>query len=79
MVVTMNQDSPSMVVVRAVADLEGVAPVDLDPPLYGVVDTDALDAIVEGPGGTDVVVSFTYAGYDIEISDGDVHVRKNGE
>jgi hypothetical protein len=78
MVVTMNQDTPSMDVVRAVADREGVAAVDLEPPLYSVVDTDALDAIVGDPGGKDIAVSFTYAGYAVQIADGDIRLRKDG-
>lgn len=52
----------STTVVKMVASLEGVDPVELSPQLYQVVDPDALDALLE----TDSVqVTFTLAGYRV--------------
>lgn len=62
----------SEAVVNAVADEEGVSPIDVSPPLYAVVDPDALDELVssmnrwsdEPRGG----VVFSYAGYEVTVS-----------
>lgn len=60
----------SEAVVDAVADAADADPIDL-PPLYGVVDPDALDGLF-GPilgdglpsGGR---IEFSYAGYDVAV------------
>jgi|AntRauTorcE11898_2_1112593.scaffolds.fasta_scaffold14106_3 hypothetical protein len=66
--------SPSQAVIEAVADREGVDPVNLSIPLYDTIDPDALDTIVQGrEDGTEssIRVEFTYYGYSIAVSAGD--------
>lgn len=57
-------------VIKTVARLKGVAPEDLSPQLYQVVDPDALDTLFE----TDSVqLSFTFAGYRVTVQgEGDI-------
>jgi hypothetical protein len=74
-------DSASRRVVQAVAEATNTDPVDL-PPLYGVIDPDALDAIfrptVDGHGsnrgrgmGDSRELRFFYAGREVSVrSDG---------
>ncbi|MDS0474488.1 hypothetical protein NDO75_05750 [Natrinema sp. 1APR25-10V2] len=59
-----------MRVVRAVAEADGVDPVDLQPPLNDVVNASALDRLFEPPGNGAVRrgrVSFDYRGYDVTV------------
>lgn len=72
----------SEAVVDAVADEKGVSPTDVRPPLYAVIDPDALDEIVssmnrfsdDSPGH----VTFSYAGYEVTVSaDGDVSLAED--
>lgn len=64
------EDRPSVTVVDALSREEGVDPLELDTPLYDVVDPEALDALLEESDADDVTVSFTYESYDVTI-DGD--------
>ena len=65
----------SMVVIEAIADREGVDPVDLDTPLYDAIDLDALDALSADVAGTSALeISFQYEGYDVTVT-GDREVR----
>ncbi|MFC6974156.1 HalOD1 output domain-containing protein [Halomicroarcula sp. GCM10025709] len=65
-------------VISAVARYEGVDPASLTPPLFDVVDPDALDALfadryVGTPG---LRCAFTYRGHRVEVeSSGSVTVR----
>lgn len=60
-------------VVIAIADAEGVDPVELDDPLHDWVDPDALDALVESMEEGCVV--FEAAGYRVQVgADGTVTV-----
>ena len=64
-------------VVETVAEREGVDPVDLGPRLYRAVDPDALDQLFSSSQRTDadLVVSFTYSGYEVVVrSDGELLV-----
>lgn len=79
----LSDERISTTVVAAVADAEGVPPTDVNPPLYRVVDPDALNRLFEtkwdssedGPH-----VSFTYSGYEVTIRGaGDVVVRSPDE
>lgn len=68
-------------IVERIATREGVDPVELEPPLYEVIDPDALDALVDGrrgrPDRSYVLVNFTYNGYAVTVSGGqDVTVEK---
>lgn len=60
----LNQTT-SVRVIRTVADATDRDASEL-PPLYGAVDPDALDALVEGMA--DGEVSFTYAGQDVTVT-----------
>lgn len=74
----------SQAVVQAVADAEGVSTTDLRPPLYAVVDPDALDELVismarwsDGSAGR---VTFSYCGYEVSVSvDGEVSLAEEQE
>lgn len=62
--------SPSEKVVRTVADAEGEDPGELDPPLFDVVDPDALDSIFESVDGVDRgtgTIRFQYLGYRVTV------------
>ena len=67
-------------ITTAVAEREGVDPLQLDEPLYDVIDVSALESMVESAGdrdGSAFEVSFTYHGYDVTIdAAGDVHVAR---
>jgi hypothetical protein len=63
----VQNDRPTDAVVQAVATVEGVEPVDLDVPLFSVVDPDALDRLFESPSD-DLAVTFRYHGHDIELA-----------
>lgn len=60
--------TPTEKLVTAVADLEDVAAIELDP-LYETIDPDSLDAFVEAGGTTDFGghVSFEYEGYEVVV------------
>lgn len=76
--------SLSFEVIRAVAEREGVDPIDIEPPeyepLYDVLNPEALDALFApresgAPRGTGRI-EFTYCGYDIVVDgDGTVELR----
>lgn len=53
-------------VVAAVADAEGVAPLELDP-LAAAIDPDALNALY-GDGRHGVALEFAYQGYEVAVS-----------
>lgn len=63
-VAAVTDGPPSRAVVQAVADADDSDPVDL-PPLYRVLDPDALDAIFrDRPDGS---VTFEYNGYTVTV------------
>jgi len=60
----------SQLVIEAVADAEGLDPLDLRVPLYDVVDPDALDSLF-GSGDDGAVeghIEFTYYGYEVTVT-----------
>lgn len=59
----------SVVVVRAVAVLENTDPMEL-PPLYQVIDPEALDALVESDPGPPRQIEFDYCGYEVIVREG---------
>ena len=72
--------SPSTRIVTRIAAAEGVEPTALEPPLYDVVDPDALDRLVEssadGPIDADATITFTYHSYRVNVDGaGTVDVR----
>ena len=62
-------------VVYTVADVSDTDPVDL-PPLYDVIDTDALNDLVAGSYDSALrTISFQYCGYTVTVTgDGDISV-----
>ncbi|WP_266074884.1 HalOD1 output domain-containing protein [Haladaptatus caseinilyticus] len=54
----------SDVVIRAIAEKKGCEPANLTPPLYDVLDPDALDAMY---GRSSPRTVFEYAGYQVTI------------
>lgn len=54
----------SSAVITAVAEREGVDPIELNQPLYDVIDPDALDALFQIESG---VFSFVYYGYRVTV------------
>jgi hypothetical protein len=73
---------PSTAVIEAVADFKGLDPMDLDQPLFEVIDPDALDSLI-GHNGSDqekyeTTVEFTYDDCRVQVSgDGSVAVSPN--
>lgn len=71
-------ESLSESVIEAVADREGVDPMDLTAPLYDAVDPEALDAMVQDDAKyneSSLRIEFQYYGYTISVSaDGSVQV-----
>lgn len=63
-----NDDKATEAVVSAVADAEGVSPLELRP-LASVIDPDALNTLLRGNRG-DRTIEFTYHGYRVRISGG---------
>lgn len=71
--------TPSLEVVRTIAEHDDVHPLDLDKPLNDAIDPDALDALIGHPDGngdsSKVAVEFSYDGYRIRVDhDGSVSV-----
>jgi hypothetical protein len=64
-----------------IAAREGVDPLELDEPLYDVIDVGALERLVETAGRRDdgeFEVEFTYYGYDVVVDEsGEVTVSGN--
>lgn len=72
----------SQAVVDAVAEAEGVSPLELRP-LARAIDSDALDALVASMDGRpdgSAGVEFAYGGYLVTVTgDGRVHVRERAD
>lgn len=67
-------------VIYAIAEQEGVDPMQLDPPLFEAVDLDALEALFSTSGTPSVDnVTFSYNGYEVSVSGtDDVEVSPTG-
>jgi hypothetical protein len=78
----MEAATPSARVVEAIARREGVSATELSPPLYDVIDTDALDAVASRAAtqGDDApTISFAYREYDVRVEGAEtVEVRRRG-
>jgi hypothetical protein len=71
----MKETTPSSQVIEAIARREGISATELSPPLYDVVDTDALDALLSGESTREngsLRISFEYRGYDVSVESGNV-------
>lgn len=61
-------------VIDAVSEVEGESPTEITPPLYDVVDPEALDAVSESIG-PEATVAFEYCGHEVRVDgDGDVSI-----
>jgi len=73
--VETDSRSVSQAVIDAVAAFEGTPPTELTPPLYEVVDPEALDKIFARKASLGKVV-FNYKSYEVHVdADGFVAVR----
>lgn len=66
-----SEQNVSERIVETVAEAEGVAPTELDPCLYDVIDPDALNELFQQQEAgltTDGIISFTYHGYTVVVS-----------
>lgn len=71
----------SLTIVEAVAAQEGVDPMELEPPLFDVMDPEALEALLStgATAKSNVTVAFEWADYDIVVgSDGTLIVERRG-
>ncbi|WP_415381223.1 HalOD1 output domain-containing protein [Halosimplex sp. TS25] len=68
----------SVAVIESLAEAKGVAPIDIEQPLYDVVDPDALDRLfTDGEGSVAGRVVFDFDAHEITVhSDGDILVRR---
>ena len=71
-----NRDRITAEVIEAIADATGTDPLTMTPPLYEVVDTDALDTLYDH--GCVTSVEFDYDGHTVVV-DGDRTVTVNRE
>lgn len=65
--------TPTQAVVERIAAAEGVDPLDLQPPLFDAIDTEALDTLINS-ANSQTSVQFVYQGYTISV-DGDCNVE----
>ena len=70
-------------IVRRIAELEGVGPLELEPPLYEAIDVEALRPFLDTAGDRSSrargSVTVCYADYEIVVDDGAVFVREPDE
>lgn len=75
--VVSDDESPSMAVVDAVTEAAGVEQTDL-PPLYTVIDPDAVDSFFRSPlgiGSEDAKeIQFEYYGYEVTVTSDEITV-----
>ncbi|MBZ6493431.1 HalOD1 output domain-containing protein [Natrinema longum] len=64
-----NSTPTSLRVVQGVAAHEGVDPMNLEPPLHEVIDTDALDALYRKADASSVRIEFTYRENHVRIDE----------
>lgn len=71
---TRTWAEPTQRIVQAITDAEGVEPVDLDPPLFDVLDGDLLNALVSSnetnADEPSLELSFEYLGYRVYVAAG---------
>lgn len=79
---TRTNESPSDTILRKVAAVKKTEPMELDSPLYEVIDPDALNTLFAGRNGSSRGgrVSFRYSDCEVRVeSDGEVLVRELSE
>ncbi|WP_459193527.1 HalOD1 output domain-containing protein [Halosimplex sp. J119] len=70
-----TSDQVSLDVIETLASVTDTDPLTMEPPLYDVVDTDALDSLYES--GAEASVEFEYNGHTVAI-DADRTVTVDG-
>lgn len=69
-----SEQSPTMAVLAAIAQTEGVDITDL-PPLYEAVDPTVIDRLFENGADEDTVVGFPYEDWNVFVfADGRIHI-----
>lgn len=75
----VDDDTISGAVIEAIAEAEGTDVIELSPPLYEVIEPEALEHLFDGHSTLGKVV-FTYNGCEVSVfDDGYVSVEKHGE
>jgi len=74
--------APSTAIVSEIARLEGMEPTEIEPPLYEVLDPDALDALFTSTGAQPPreggYVLFTYRDYEVTVyGSGRIDIRED--
>lgn len=66
---------PSRQIIDKMAREEGLSPTELSPPLYDVIDSEALDALFSKASGRDdsIEVVFQYRGREVHVTGGNGH------
>lgn len=67
-----GNDPLSTMILSEVAEQEDIDPIDLSPPIYTAIDTDALEKLFFGKTDGFARVEFTYAGHQILIQGDEV-------
>ncbi|WP_225332795.1 HalOD1 output domain-containing protein [Halomicrobium urmianum] len=65
----MGDDTVVQRVIEALAEADGVDPLELDRPLYEAIETDALEALAEHDG--EWALQFTVDGHVVAVDGGD--------
>lgn len=68
-----SANTPTQAVVETVAAVEGVDPLELQPPLFEAIDPEALDTLITS-ANPDTTVQFVYHEYTITV-DSDCNVE----
>jgi len=71
-----DAENVSVAVIESIAAVAGTDPLEMEPPLYEAVDTDALDKLFER--GDPERVEFEYDGHEVTVT-GDGTVTVDGE
>lgn len=72
-----DAESASIRIVTEIAEMEGIDPTEVQPPLNDVIDPEAVDALLDRAGrpAADVRLQFTYCDYEVEVAaDGAIDV-----
>jgi hypothetical protein len=67
---TAEDESICQTVISAVAEARGVAPTELETPLFQAIDPDALERLLSGddrPGSATTIVGFDWAGCSVVV------------
>jgi hypothetical protein len=66
-----TERSVATAIVERIAAAEGIDPLDLEVPLYDVIDPDALEALTnasdDGDARADLELTFSYSGYIVTV------------